>query len=226
MPIYTRVTARQRLAFILKGTIDATLAANLPADPIAGDTYKVTVAGDFQGSALIDPAGAYFDVGNYIVWNENAGTWDKIDTTENISDAAYSVSGWDGDTRNAPSKNATRDKFFDVDANVTHVSNELDTAETAVGLEANGTLSAFTDGYLSAQTSLKGACVTLSGALSAIQGEADAIETGAGLTSTGSLSAFSGTNSVDAATSLANAITLLDTYAKAAAIKYAVAFGA
>jgi hypothetical protein len=166
MPIRHLQTARYRLSILLKGSIDASLEANLPASPVGGDTYQVTVAGDFGGSTLIFPAGAYFDVSNYVSWNDTTNKWDKIDTTENISDAAYDASGWDGDTRNAPSKNAMRDKIVAMDASIAVVSNEADNIETAVGLNANGTFIAHTTStYMNAATTTKQARELLDTAL-------------------------------------------------------------
>jgi hypothetical protein len=162
MPIRHNQTARYRLSILLKGTIDASLAANLPASPTGGDTYQVTVAGDFGSSALINPAGAYFDVTNYVAYNAETSKWDKIDTTENISDAAYDASTWDGDARNAPSKNAIRDKIVLMDAIASGEQVEIDAIEVSAGLSADGTLPAYSStNYLDAQTSLRAATIML-----------------------------------------------------------------
>lgn len=76
-----------------KGSIDASLAANLPASPSIGDTYNILVAGDFEDSALLSPQSYPLTVGDSIVWD---GTnWlvresgdDSLKTSLNLSDVA------------------------------------------------------------------------------------------------------------------------------------------
>ena len=79
-----------------KGSIDASLAANLPANPFIGDTYIISVAGDFEDSALLSPQSYQLTVGDSIVWD---GTdWlvresgdDSLKTSLNLSDLANSA---------------------------------------------------------------------------------------------------------------------------------------
>jgi hypothetical protein len=123
----------------VSGTVDATLAANLP--PLAdAATYRVTVAGTFEASALIEPAGFYFDVGDLIIGNTATNKWLAVDANDPVSDTAYDATTWNGVTRMAPSKNAVRDI--------------LDTTFTATGLNANGTMPTFSGtNYMDAKTS-------------------------------------------------------------------------
>ena len=93
---------------VSKGSLDATLAANLPVNPRHGDTYDISVAGSFEGDALIIPVGAYFSVPDQVRWNDV--NWVKMEAGDNISDAAFDAS-WDGNVNNAPSKNAVYDEM-------------------------------------------------------------------------------------------------------------------
>jgi len=93
----------------LKGSLDASLAANLPAVKLVGDIYDISAAGSFEDDASILPAAAYFSVPDQIRWN---GTnWVKMESGDNISDAAFDAS-WDGNVNNAPSKNAVYDEVI------------------------------------------------------------------------------------------------------------------
>lgn len=78
------ITTALTSAFIYKGTLDATLAANLPTVPApkVGDFYKVTVAGDFENSTSLTDPTAYFNIGDAVVWNGT--TWDKIDNVDTV----------------------------------------------------------------------------------------------------------------------------------------------
>ena len=67
---------------VIKGSLDATLAANLPSAPISGDMYVISVAGDFESDASITPVGITFDIGNFIVYDGGTALWSRIDTTE------------------------------------------------------------------------------------------------------------------------------------------------
>lgn len=90
----------------IKGSLDASLAANLPAGPATGDTYDISVAGSFEDDASIIPASAYFDPPDQIRWN---GTnWVKMESGNNVSNTAFDNS-WDGDVVNAPTKDAVYD---------------------------------------------------------------------------------------------------------------------
>ena len=99
----------------LVGTVDASLAANLPLGPRAGDTYRVVVAGNFEASPLILPAGSSFNVGDQIQWQLDGSGWLKKDATENIVNDAFSIA-WSGDEENAPSRNAVYNKFQAIDS--------------------------------------------------------------------------------------------------------------
>jgi hypothetical protein len=194
----------------ITGSVDASLEANLPA--LVDDAlYIISVAGNFQLSALISPASSYFNVGDMLLGDTTLGKWRYIDAANKVDDTIYSRAAWDGSTHLSPSQNA--------------VSDILATTFTAAGLTSAGTLSAFTDGYLSAATNLKDAAVTMSGVASAIQAEVDAIETAVGLTSTGTLSSFSGTNYINAMTNLKAAIVELDSKIMTEAIAYSIALG-
>lgn len=78
---------------VIKGSVDASLSANLPASPAIGDTWIVSVAGDFQNDALVSPANYDLTIGDMILWD---GTnWlvresgdDSMKTTLNLSDVA------------------------------------------------------------------------------------------------------------------------------------------
>ena len=101
--------SRYPSSIVLRGSLDATLAANLPAMPAIGDVYDISVAGSFENDASILPASAYFSVPDQIRWN---GTnWVKMEAGDNISDAAFDNS-WDGNVNNAPSKNAVYDEMI------------------------------------------------------------------------------------------------------------------
>jgi hypothetical protein len=122
---------------VLKGTLDASLAANLPASPISGDRYRVTTEGTFEDDASILPAGSFFSAGDQIEWDGVSNFWIKIEAGDNISDSAFGPS-WDSDANNAPSKNAVYDKATAQDA--TQAAHEADVAnphavtQTQVGL--------------------------------------------------------------------------------------------
>lgn len=68
----------------VKGTIDATLAANLPASPEDGDMYRVGVAGSFEDDASISPAGAYFNVGDCLFWFATGSVWQKWESDDHL----------------------------------------------------------------------------------------------------------------------------------------------
>ena len=54
---------------VLRGQVDASLAANLPSLPQTGDRWTISVAGTFQNDALILPASYAFTVGDRIEWD-------------------------------------------------------------------------------------------------------------------------------------------------------------
>lgn len=104
---------------------------------------------------------------------------------------------------------------------------ELDATQAAAGLAANGTYTANSGtNYLDGASTLKAADLALdaalkeladdvaalgSGSITDLQNEVNAIETAVGLASDGTLVAFTGANYVSAATSIAGAVTALDT---------------
>ena len=84
---------RHPTSTVIKGSVDASLSANLPASPAIGDIWIISVAGDFQNDALVSPANYDFTIGDAILWD---GTnWlvresgdDSLKTTLNLSDLA------------------------------------------------------------------------------------------------------------------------------------------
>lgn len=84
---------RHPTSTVIKGSVDASLSANLPASPAIGDIWIVSVAGDFQNADLVSPANYDFTIGDAILWD---GTnWlvresgdDSLKTTLNLSDLA------------------------------------------------------------------------------------------------------------------------------------------
>lgn len=84
---------RHPTSTLIKGSVDASLSANLPTSPAIGDTWIVSVAGDFQNDALISPSNYDLTVGDMIMWD---GTnWlvresgdDSLKTTLNLSDVS------------------------------------------------------------------------------------------------------------------------------------------
>jgi len=110
----------------------------------------------------------------------------------------------------------------------TALQTELDAVETSVGLNANGTLPAFAGNYTTGSTSVIDAIDDLDSQLfttvgnlstevtnrtnadTALQNELDAVETSVGLNANGTYTAPSGTEYIDAATSVRNEIVLLD----------------
>lgn len=107
---------REPNAVYLIGSLDATLAANLPATPQIGDSYVISVAGDFEDDASIIPAGYDFTVGDFVIWNgvnwvaRESGD-DSMKTTNNLNDVVdvaasrqnLNVHTWDAVMHNAAS---------------------------------------------------------------------------------------------------------------------------
>ena len=60
---------------VVRGQVDASLAANLPASPSAGDKWEVIVAGTFESDASVSPAGYSFTVGDGIERNSLNTLW-------------------------------------------------------------------------------------------------------------------------------------------------------
>jgi hypothetical protein len=101
------------------------------------------------------------------------------------------------------------------------LTTEINNAETALGLESNGTKTNFgSTNVVTGNSSFKAAIEALdtyvgnmengNGTI-ALQDEVDRIETGVGLNTDGTYSAHSGTTYLDNATSVKNALTLIDT---------------
>lgn len=79
------------------GDVDATLAANLPANPTDGDSHRISVGGTFEGSALVTPSQP-LTVNDYIIWVDSISKWvirdsgdDRLLTTNNLSDVTNSA---------------------------------------------------------------------------------------------------------------------------------------
>lgn len=103
------------------------------------------------------------------------------------------------------------------------LQSEIDQIESSIGLETDGTLSTISGNYTTGAGSIVAAIqaidtkvkdntddIVLLGDPSAMQNEIDAIEIGAGLETNGAYNSFTGSNYIDAATSLKNADYLLD----------------
>lgn len=118
---------------------------------------------------------------------------------------------------------------FATGGNTTFIQNEVNNIETSVGLNSDGTFSAYTGtNYINSATSMKTADVLLDSAIKTVsdangttntnvtnlQTEVNNIETAAGLNTDGTFSAFTGTNYLNAATSLKGGEILLDTQLK------------
>lgn len=69
MPIRTSSSGAPAGNNVLKGQVDASLAANLPTGPSIGDRYSISVAGTFENDASILPASYAFTVGDRIEWD-------------------------------------------------------------------------------------------------------------------------------------------------------------
>ena len=84
---------RHPTSTVIKGSVDASLAANLPTSPAIGDIWIISVAGDFENSATVSPQNYDFTIGDAILWD---GTnWlvresgdDSLKTTLNLSDVS------------------------------------------------------------------------------------------------------------------------------------------
>ena len=118
-----------------------------------------------------------------------------------------------------------------LDAAVAAVQSEVDASQTGAGLDANGGYTA--DGssnYITAATSLKDAdsrldaqiksvadsvAGSITTGISGLQTEVDNVEAAVGLAADGTFDAFSGTNYLDATTTIKGAAEALDTRAKA-----------
>lgn len=109
----------------VRGTLDATLAANLPGTPRDGDRYGISVAGDFQSSVLISPVGVAFGTDDSIIWNDVLSLWTKLEGGNASEFGTFLAS--DG-TAAAPSYS------FENDPNTGMFSSAAD----AIGFSTNG----------------------------------------------------------------------------------------
>ncbi|BDR26173.1 hypothetical protein RVBP17_2160 [Pseudomonas phage sp. 30-3] len=109
-------------------------------------------------------------------------------------------------------------------SNITALQTEVNAIETSVGLNTDGTLSAYTGtNYLDSAISIRQATTLLDAQVKtnaddildkADQTEVDAIETAVGLGTDGTLAPYTGTNYLNSATSIKQATILLDTQIK------------
>jgi len=106
MPINPQSSGRFPSSAVIKGEIDATLAANLPSNPQEGDLYIVNTAGSFENSSLILPASVSFNQYDRIVWSNSLSKWIKSDASDNITDSPT----W-AETIDAPSARAAQSKI-------------------------------------------------------------------------------------------------------------------
>jgi len=98
-----------------------------------------------------------------------------------------------------------------VDSAVSAVQGELDTTQTAAGLEASGSLGSWgANTYLTEATTLKGGILALDGSLNTVQGELNTTQTAAGLESTGSLGSWGANTYLTSASTLKGGILALD----------------
>lgn len=180
------------------GTVDASLAANLPGSPADGDILRVTVGGDFQSPAIF-PEGSHALPGDTVTWNPLIPAWQYRNVADVVSDEDYGVT-WSTVAHIAPSKHAVR-------VVLKAMQDELDAIETAAGLGSDGTLDAFSaTSYLSAAADLRAAVAQVRSVLTSGYGEIDAIEASVGLSADGTLAAFSATSHLSAATDLRTAV--------------------
>jgi hypothetical protein len=86
---------------VLRGQVDASLAANLPESPATGDRWTISVAGTFQNDALISPASYSFTVNDGIEWDgtnwlareSGSDVWITGGTITGITDLAVADGG-------------------------------------------------------------------------------------------------------------------------------------
>jgi len=130
-PALPRGVSRQR------GGIDASLAANLPDRPMPGDRYRVTVAGNFENSPLIRPVAGntWLSVGDQMEFQDVLFDWLKIESGDNLLDAAYGVN-WATDDKNT----AVRKNLYDKFEAETAARMAGDSAEAASRVAADGVL--------------------------------------------------------------------------------------
>ena len=166
----------------VEGGVDEAAAFDLStlSDLSAGDYYKVITTGFVKETAAGTPF--FLNAGDSLVKNITADGWDKFDNTDPLvsgeasfvdvtgsADVGYVVSV------NSSFKGRVSTLETDLAAEVTRAQGaesalqaEIDAVETAAGLNADGTLTAFAGtNYLDAQVSLRAAVVALDNAVKA-----------------------------------------------------------
>lgn len=170
-------------AFNYVGTVaggaDTAGAFDLSTLPVggkdSGDYYKVTTAGYFKVGAAGTPF--YANTNDGLVWNSVGGV-DKIDNTDSA------VSG----TANEITVTGSTDTGYVVSIDtvfsgrVTTLETEATAAQTAAGLNPDGTLTAFSGTtYLDTKSSLRAAAIALD---TAVKAEVDRAKAAEGVVST------------------------------------------
>ncbi|WP_462254174.1 tail fiber domain-containing protein [Ekhidna sp.] len=208
----------------------AGLAANGGYTTNTGTNY-------IDAATSLDNADDLLDAAINTVATSNAGVQTELDDTQTgaglATDGSYNANTGTNYIDAAGSLDAADDLLdaaiagvqADVDGNETDSDNadaaiqsELDASQTGAGLAANGGYTTNTGtNYIDAATSLDNADDLLDAAINTVatsnagvQTELDDTQTGAGLATDGSYNANTGTNYIDAATSLDNADDLLD----------------
>ena len=141
----------------------------------SGDYYKVTTSGYFKVGAAGTPF--YANTNDGLVWNSVGGV-DKIDNTDSA------VAG----TTNEITVTGSTDTGYvvsihpDFSGRVTTLETEAAAAQTAAGLNPDGTLTAFSGTtYLDAESSLRAAAIALD---TAVKAEVDRAKIAEGVVST------------------------------------------
>lgn len=119
---------------VLRGTVDASLASNLPSNPSLGDRYRVTVAGTFESSPLISPNGYSFTQDDGIEWNgtswmareSGSDVWITGGTITGITDLAVADGGTGASDAPTARTNLDVDSSAEVTAKVDAHANRTD----------------------------------------------------------------------------------------------------
>lgn len=131
---------------VLLGEVDASLSANLPANPSIGDRWRITVAGNFQNSALISPQGYQFTVNDGIEWNgsvwmakeSGSDVWITGGTITGITDLAVADGGTGAsnavDARNNLDVDSRSETSAKVATHANNTSNPHNVTKSQVGL--------------------------------------------------------------------------------------------
>jgi hypothetical protein len=131
---------------VLIGQVDASLSANLPANPSTGDRWRITVAGNFQNSALITPQGYQFTVNDGIEWSgsawmakeSGADVWITGGTITGIDDLAVADGGTGasnaGDARTNLDVDSKAEVSTKVATHANNTSNPHNVTKSQVGL--------------------------------------------------------------------------------------------